>query len=129
MDSNYKFYDYASSFQRIDGILNQADVNYEEVSELPDRDRLTFSNGFYANCSALFVDIRGSSGLPAKMKRPTLARLYRAYISELIAVMNGDLYCREISIVGDGVWSVVNTPKKASITPRSCTRSTTARPR
>ena len=115
MDSNYKIYDYASSFQRIDDILNQADVNYEEVTELPDRDRLTFSNGFYANCSALFVDIRDSSSLPTKMRRPTLARLYRAFISELVAVMNADLRCREISIVGDCVWCVVNTPNKSDI--------------
>src|SRR4051794_39264276 len=76
---------------------------------VPDRDRLTCSNGFYAYCSALFVDIRGSSDLPSKHKRPTLARLYRAYISELVAVMNGDPACREINIVGDGVWCVVNT--------------------
>ena len=115
LDSNYKAYDYLASFRRVDEILNQADLNYTEVNELPDRDRLTFSNGFYAYCSALFVDIRGSSELPAKYKRPTLARLYRAYISEVVAIMNGDAYCREINIVGDGVWCVVNTAKKSAI--------------
>jgi class 3 adenylate cyclase len=115
MDSNYKPYDHLASFKRIDDILSQPDVNYEAVKQLPDRDRLTYSNGFYAYCSAMFVDIRGSSGLPAKYKRPTLARLYRAYISEVVAVMNGDLACREINIVGDGVWCVVNTPSKSNI--------------
>lgn len=115
MDSNYRPYDHLASFKRIDEILNQADVNYEETQQLPDRDRLTFSNGFYAYCSALFVDIRGSSDLPSKYKRPTLARLYRAYISEAVAVMNGDSACREINIVGDGVWCVVNTPYKSYI--------------
>jgi class 3 adenylate cyclase len=115
MGSNHSIYDYEASFARLDGILNQADVNYEEVQELPSRDRLTFSNGFYAYCSALFVDIRDSSGLPTKMRRPTLARLYRAYISELVAIMNGDPYCREVSIVGDAVWCVVNTPGKSGI--------------
>jgi class 3 adenylate cyclase len=115
MDSNYKPYDYEASFGRLDTILNQSDVNYEEVDSLPDRDRLTFSNGFYAYCSALFVDIRGSSALPSKMRRPTLARLYRSYISELVAVMNGDVYCREVNIVGDAVWCVVNTPSKTDI--------------
>lgn len=115
MDSNSKTYDHLASFGRLDTILNQSDLNYEEVDELPDRDKLTFSNGFYANCSALFVDIRGSSELPTKMKRPTLARLYRAYISELVAVMNGDPKCREVNIVGDAVWCVVNTPYKSDI--------------
>lgn len=115
MDSNYKAYDFSTSFGRLDGILNQSDLSYEEVNELPDRDKLTFTNGFYANCSALFVDIRESSDLPKKMKRPTLARLYRAYISELVAVMNGDPKCREVSIVGDAVWCVVNTPYTTDI--------------
>lgn len=115
MDSNYKPYEYIPSFGRLDSILNQSDVAYEEVDSLPDRDRLTFSNGFYAYCSALFIDIRDSSRLPGKYRRPTLARIYRAYISELVAVMNGDRACREINIVGDGVWCVVNTPLKSDI--------------
>lgn len=115
MDTNHKSYDFQASLKRIDDILNQSDISYEETHGLPDRDRLTFANGFYANCSALLIDIRGSSELPAKHRRPTLARLYRAYISECVAVMNGDPYCREINIVGDGVWAVVNTPKKSDI--------------
>jgi class 3 adenylate cyclase len=41
--------------------------------------------------------------------------LYRAYISELVAVMNGDPRCREVNIVGDAVWSVINTPTKPDI--------------
>jgi hypothetical protein len=49
------------------------------------------------------------------MRRPTLARLYRSYISELVAIMNSDPDCREVSIVGDAVWCVVNTPNKSDI--------------
>lgn len=115
MKSNHKSYSHVDSFRRIDDILSQPDVSYEETNQLPDREKLTFTNGFYAYCSALFVDIRGSSRLPGKYRRPTLARLYRAYISECVAVMNGDPYCREINIVGDGVWCVVNTPRKSDI--------------
>lgn len=115
MDSNHKAYDYVESFGRIRTILNQSDNDYTEVDSLPDRDKLTFSNGFYAYCSALFVDIRGSSKLPAKYKRPTLARLYRAYISECVAILNSYYYCREVNIVGDGAWAVYNTPRKTDI--------------
>lgn len=115
MESNHKSYDFRASFDRLTSILNQSDVNYEETKQLPSRDKLTFTNGFYAYCSALFVDIRDSSDLPSKYKRPSLARLYRAYISEVVAVMNDDPYCREINIVGDGVWCVVNTPRKTDI--------------
>ena len=115
MESNHRTYNFEASFGRLDEILNQADLSYEEVHALPDRNQLTFSNGFYAYCSALFVDIRDSSELPAKYRRPSLARLYRAYISELVAAMNRDPNCKEINIVGDCVWSVVNTPKKPDI--------------
>jgi class 3 adenylate cyclase len=115
MDSNHKNYNHVSSFSRLDDILALSQSNYEEVDELPDRDRLTYSNGFYAYCSALFVDIRESSKLPEIYKRPALAKLYRAYISEMVAVMNGNAQAREINIVGDCVWGVFNTPRKQDI--------------
>lgn len=115
MDGNYKNYNYISSFSRLDDILALSQSNYEEVDELPDRDRLTYSNGFYANCSTLFVDIRASSKLPDLYKRPALAKLYRAYISEMVAIMNGHAQAREINIVGDCVWGVFNTPLKTDI--------------
>jgi class 3 adenylate cyclase len=115
VDSNFKTYNYVSSFGRIDEILGQAASNYEEVDSLPDRDRLTYSNGFYANCSALFIDIRGSSTLPDLYKRPALAKLYRAYISEVVAIMNGNVQAREVNIVGDCVWAVFNTPWRQHI--------------
>lgn len=110
MKSNYKVYDAADGAQRMREILNQSDLSYEERDSLPPRDSLTFTNGYYANCSALFVDIRKSSELPNRYKRPTLARLYRAYLSEMVAVLNSFVLCAEVNIVGDGVWAVYNTP-------------------
>jgi class 3 adenylate cyclase len=115
VDSNYKIYNYQASFSRLDDILAQPQTAYEEVDGLPDRDRLTYSNGFYANCSALFADIRDSSKLPELYRRPALAKLYRAYISEMVAIMNGSQQTREVNIVGDCVWAVFNTPFKAHI--------------
>lgn len=115
MKSNHKPYDHIASFRRIREILNQPDIAYEEAKSLPSRDRLTYINGFYANCTALFVDIRGSSQLPKRYKRPTLARLYRAYVSEVVAILNSFEKCREVNIVGDGAWAVYNTPNKSDI--------------
>lgn len=115
MDSNQKDYDYLASFGRIDSILATPHGNYQEVKELPDRDELTFTNGFYANCSAVFVDLRDSSSLPQHYNRPALAKLYRAYISEVVAILNSMATTREINIVGDGVWAVINTPLKSNI--------------
>ncbi len=115
MDSNYKPYSYVDSQGRIRAILSQADIEYEEVDALPDRDWLTYTNGFYANCAALFVDIRGSSNLPAKYRRPTLARIYRAYVSEVVAILNSTITCREVNIVGDGAWAIYNTKSRPHI--------------
>jgi class 3 adenylate cyclase len=115
MKSNYKTYDHESSFARIDGILATPAGNYVETNTLPDRDDLTYTNGFYVNCTAVFVDIRDSSSLPDLYTRPKLAKLYRAYISEVVAILNSTELAREINIVGDGVWAVFNTPGKSNI--------------
>lgn len=115
MDSNHRSYDHVASMARLDAYLGSATGPYDERDSLPDRDDLTFSNGFYAKCTALFVDLRGSSRLPDHYKRPTLARIYRAFISECVAIMNAHPTAREINIVGDCVWAVFNTPKKDDI--------------
>ncbi|MDP9824061.1 adenylate/guanylate cyclase domain-containing protein [Nocardioides massiliensis] len=115
MDSNHREYKHVDSFARIDEILEQPSTNFEEKKSLPDRDTLTYTNGFYAYCSALFVDIRDSSELPSIYNRPALAKLYRAFISEMVSIMNGNSTAREINIVGDCVWGVFNTPSKPDI--------------
>lgn len=110
MDGNYRSYDYLRSSERIREILNMPEGSFEEVEgNLPDRDRLTYTNGFYGTCSAVFIDIRDSSGLTAKHKRPRLAKIYRAFISEMVAVLNSDPKVREVNIVGDCVWAVYRT--------------------
>ncbi len=115
MDSNYKAYDVTASAARIDAILAQPRGCFEEKDSLPDRDSLTYSNGVYAYCAAIFIDIRDSSKLPDIYNRPALAKLYRAYISELVALLNSSPKAREINIVGDCVWGVVNTPFRTDI--------------
>jgi class 3 adenylate cyclase len=115
MDSNYRVYDYVASAKRIDDYLAQPAGNFEDVDSLPDRDRLTFTNGFYANCSAIFVDIRDSSSLPKHYNRPALAKPYRSYLSEMVAIFNSDPGTREVNIAGDAVWAVVNTPLQRDI--------------
>ncbi|APZ33944.1 adenylate/guanylate cyclase domain-containing protein [Microbacterium aurum] len=116
MDGNYKPYSHVTSSDRIKSILDQPAGSFEETDSLPDRDKLTFTNGFYSTCSAIFIDVRDSSGLTAKYKRPTLAKIYRAFISEMVAVLNSIPNVREVSIVGDCVWAVYNTPFVSDIT-------------
>ncbi|MBS1703688.1 MAG: adenylate/guanylate cyclase domain-containing protein [Armatimonadetes bacterium] len=116
MESNYRNYDYLSSFARIDSYLDTNESAYEEVDNIPGRDKLTYSNGFnIQHCTALFVDIRGSSALVSKHTRPVLAKIYRSYISEVVAILNGSIWCSEINIVGDGVCGIFGTPYTSSI--------------
>lgn len=115
MDGNYKPYSFTESYQRIASIMGQPAGSFQEVKDLPDREQLTYSNGFYGMCSAVFIDIRDSSGLTEKHKRPTLAKIYRAFISEMVAVLNSDMNVREVNIVGDCVWAVYKTPYTVDI--------------
>lgn len=103
------------SIKRIDEILNAESDTYEELKSIPSRDRLTYTNGFYVNCTAIFVDICDSSELTNVHLRPVLAKIYRSFISEMVAIFNGFHQCREISINGDCVWCVFDTPYKSDI--------------
>jgi len=104
-------YNFLKSFERIDEILNASSA-YEELDYIPKRDKLTFTNGYYVKCNAIFIDVRGSSSLPQKYRRPSLAKLYRSYISELVAILNSYEECKEVNIVGDCVSGIFEAQKK-----------------
>lgn len=115
MKSNHKDYNFEDSLNRIDEILNANSENYEELNYIPNRDKLTFINGFYVQCTAVFVDIRESSKMTDQHRRPVLAKIYRSFISETVAIFNGNSTCKEVSIQGDCVWAVFDTLYKEDI--------------
>ena len=108
-------YDFDKSLERIDEILDADNKEYEEKESIPTRDSLTYTNGYYVKCTALFVDICDSSKLPEYQNRPVLAKIYRSFISELVALFNGFNNCREVNINGDCVWAVFDTTPKSEI--------------
>jgi len=95
------------SIERIDSIMDDSNT-YDETDVIPKRDDLTYKNGKYVNSAAFFIDLRGSSNLikTHRKKAKSLARIYRAYISEIVAILNNFETCGEISIVGDCVSAV-----------------------
>ena len=115
MEATNLDYDFEKSLERIDEILNADNKQYEEKDSIPSRDILTFTNGFYVDCTALFVDICDSSKLPEYQNRPVLAKIYRSFISELVALFNGASKSKEVNINGDCVWAVFDTPYKSDI--------------
>jgi class 3 adenylate cyclase len=108
---NYVFED---SFERIQEILDSSET-FEEVTSVPNSDTLTYKNGYYFKCYSIFIDIRDSSTLPAKYQKRTLAKIYRAYISEVVALFQSSINCKEINIVGDSVWAVYNAKSKDDV--------------
>lgn len=115
MEASFSSYDYLKSIERIDEVLKGADAEYSEKRYIPPRDSLTYDNGFYVTCSALFVDIRGSKRLAENHTRPVQAKIYKAFISELIAVFKNHPNISEIYIEGDCVWGIFDTPLKTDI--------------
>ena len=113
--TNIPSFNLESSLKRIDAILDADNKQFEEVNSIPSRDKLTYTNGFYVNCAALFVDIRESSTMTDEHKRPVLAKIYRSFISEVVALFNENSITKEVNIHGDSVWCVCDTPYKSDI--------------
>lgn len=107
-------YDVATSDARLKEILDSSE-NFEEVNYIPSRNNLTYKNGYYVNCTSVFIDIRSSSQLPQLHKKPVLGKIYRAYLSECVALMNNDPNCREVVINGDCVHGIMDTQKRQDI--------------
>ena len=115
MQTNFKIYNFDKSLERIDEILNSSDNNYQEVNYIPSESQLTYNNGFYVYATSLFVDLRNSTKLSQSHKRPVLAKIYRSFISEVIAIINGNNKCKYIHIDGDCVSGVYDTPYQTDI--------------
>lgn len=108
-------YNVSKSAERIDNILKIDNSKFEESKGIPDRSKLTYENGYYVNVGAIFIDVRQSSTLTDEHKRPKLAKLYRSYISEVVAILNSYEDCKEINIVGDCVSGIFEAQDKKQI--------------
>lgn len=116
MESNNTItYDVDKSVKRLDDILNAGNGNYSDKDTVPVRSSLTYTNGYYVNVTSVFVDIVGSSDMTDQHQRPVLAKMYRGFVSECVAIMNSYMISREINIHGDCVWGIFETPLKSDI--------------
>lgn len=113
--TNKPAFNLESSLRRIDEILDADNKSFEESNSIPSRDKLTYSNGYYVQCAALFVDIRDSSSMTDEHKRPVLAKIYRSFVSEMVALFNDNIITKEVNIHGDCVWCVCDTPYRSDI--------------
>ncbi len=108
-------FDSAASYDRIEKIFDLPAGQFDKSDGIPADSNLTYENGFYVSPSAMMVDIRDSSSLNATHNRPVVAKLYRAYLSEVCGLMDAHQNCTTMSIRGDGVLGVFDTPLKVDI--------------
>jgi class 3 adenylate cyclase len=102
-------YDFQQSLVRIDNIFFETNY-YEQRDTIARETELTFQNGYYVDATAIFIDLRDSKKLNHEQHRRTLARVYKAFISEATAIINSYIGCKHIYIEGDCVWGMIETP-------------------
>ena len=102
-------YNYKDSKERVDNILSSK-TKIENKDKVPVSDgEFTYSNGIRTWVGALFVDMVNSSKLCETADENT-ARIFRAFCSEIIAIMKDDENYRQIGIRGDCIYSINTTP-------------------
>jgi class 3 adenylate cyclase len=109
MRSDHTMYNVKDSSERIAKILT-SESRYEERDSIPAFKELSYTNGFNAKCSSICVSVRNLPQLTDFSKSQEHTKLYRAYVSEVTAVMNGNPKCAEINLSGDCVRGVFDTP-------------------
>jgi len=100
-------YNYKDSKANIINIL-KSKTPIEKRRNIPNDDDFTYENGISCMVSSIFVDIKNSSEL-FKTEDEKLARLLRAFTSELITIMQDFSKYKQIGIRGDCVYAIYST--------------------
>lgn len=107
-------YNYKNSKSNIINILKSS-TKIEESNTIPKADEsFTYDNGIFAWTGAIFIDIVDSSELLDK-KDEKLARLMRAFTSEIITILQDFDNYRQIGIRGDCVYAIYSVPQQDDI--------------
>jgi class 3 adenylate cyclase len=86
-----------------------------DSDKLPPDEHFTFSNAHFSWVTGIFVDIRDSTSIFSKENQEMVAKVIRAFTSEVIEIFRDDDNLREIGIRGDCVYAIYTTPKKSDI--------------
>lgn len=107
-------YDYEKGNERINDILNST-IGIEEKESIPSDDQFTFENGYKTWISSIFVDIRNSRNLFENENQEDVAKIMRAFTSEICEIMSNYDKESEIGIRGDCVYGIFSTPFQKDI--------------
>lgn len=103
-------YDYKDSKSNIINIL-KSQTPIEKKNAIPVDSAFTYENGILTWVSAIFVDIENSTKL-FNTKNEKLARLMRAFTSEVICIFQDNKNYNQIGIRGDCVYSIYDVESK-----------------
>ncbi len=113
-------YDYKTGKKRINDILNSK-TKIKTVDTIPTNDQeFTYINGIRAWVGALFVDIRNSSDFFTENDPEKVARIMRAFCSELIEILSKNNMYRQIGIRGDCVYAIYSAPMQNDLEKIFC---------
>lgn len=107
MRSDYKEYDFDARLKRIDDILSSSLDTSDKKGHFNIK-QMSDNEGIYIDCVSIFVDLRDSTKFveDSNLRRKSLGKIYKTYISEIVAIVNSFKTCWEIDIVGDCVSAI-----------------------
>lgn len=110
-------YEYKDRKEKLEEILDNTD-KVVETENFPRDEEFTYSNGYKAWASAIFVDLRNSSKLFSEYDDVKISKVIRGFTSEIIEILRKDVdknELKEIGIRGDCVYAIYSTPTKNSV--------------
>lgn len=107
-------YLYKEGKKRVEEMLDNP-LEIKEADKVPTGDSFTFDNAYHSWVTAIFVDIRNSTSLMAKEDQEYVAKVVRAFTSEIIEILRDDPLERELGIRGDCVYAIYTTPYRSDI--------------
>ena len=108
-------FDYKESKKRVYDILNSK-TKIEHKDQVPSNDKeFTYENGIKTWVGAVFLDIKDSTTLFKNYDDEKLARILRAYFSEIVSILRDNSNYRQIGIRGDCVYAIYSVTNKDDI--------------
>ncbi|MCQ2799771.1 MAG: adenylate cyclase [Bacilli bacterium] len=105
-------YDYKNGKKRIQSILNSKTEIMITESIPKSEEEFTYENGIKSWVGAIFVDIVDSTSLFKDYKDEKLARIIRAFCSEVIRILKENEKYVQIGIRGDCVYAIYSAPRQ-----------------
>ena len=112
MKSSFK---YIESRKAVLEILDSKTAIRKENKIPQNASEFSYSNGVKTWVGALFLDMRNSSDFFTENNPDIVARIMRAYYSEIIKILEDNDNYREIGMRGDCIYAIYSAPKQADL--------------